>query len=52
MFFFGQARVSKSSIEAFESALAQKTEAKLVDMDEHLDDVNQDWRNIHVASIC
>ncbi|CAN0036306.1 unnamed protein product [Pylaiella littoralis] len=47
-----EVEVSKSAVEAFESALAQKTEAKLVDMDEHLDDVSKDWRNPGIASVC
>ncbi|CAM9783870.1 unnamed protein product [Scytosiphon promiscuus] len=37
--------VEASVVEEFESALSQRTEAKLVDMDEHLDDVSKDWRN-------
>lgn len=35
---------------AFESALAEKKEVRLVDMDEHLDDVQKDWRNPGIAS--
>eukprot|EP00752_Nemacystus_decipiens_P014969 g13328.t1 len=38
------------SISAFESALAQKAEEKVVDMDDHLDDVSKDWRNPGIAS--
>lgn len=41
--------VSSKSIEAFESALKNKIEAGLVDMDEHLDDVTKDWRNTGIA---
>lgn len=42
--------VSSKSIEAFESALKKRAETGLVDMDEHLDDVTKDWRNIGIAS--
>lgn len=42
---FGQVGVSESDVGGFESALALKAEANLVDMDEHLDDVTKDWRN-------
>eukprot|EP00903_Cladosiphon_okamuranus_P009872 g9378.t1 len=42
--------VSGETIRAFESALAQRVQATVVDMDEHLDDVSKDWRNPGIGS--
>ncbi|CAM9390340.1 unnamed protein product [Hapterophycus canaliculatus] len=42
--------VAAEVVETFEAALLQRTEAKLVDMDEHLDDVSKDWRNPGIVS--
>lgn len=47
---FFKVAVSPETVEAFESALAQRTEARVVDMDDHLDDVSKDWRNPGIAS--
>jgi len=44
-----QVEVSAEAIGAFDSALARRAEAGLVDMDEHLDDVTKDWRNPGIA---
>ncbi|CAM9301853.1 unnamed protein product [Ectocarpus sp. 13 AM-2016] len=45
-----EVEVAAETVKAFESALADKTEGRLVDMDEHLDDVQKDWRNPGIAS--
>lgn len=42
--------MSAESIGAFETALAQRAEATVVDMDDHLDDVSKDWRNPGIGS--
>ena len=47
-----QVGVASKDIEAFESALKQRAEAGLVDMDEHLDDVTKDWRNLGSIASC
>lgn len=46
-----QIGVSRQAVAAFESALAERAEVGLVDMDEHLDDVTKDWRNPGIAAV-
>ena len=44
--------MSSSALTKFADAIAKGLERGLVDMDDHMEDVGSDWRNLSVQKFC